>query len=649
MPGFGSLLPLLDESPTWLKSALQGSRAVGSTGVGFGSIAPAAAEDEQKLRDVADLPEQQPYYDPATGLQLSGGRGAKYQSPQSKKQPTYTMEPDLTQQQMGVGPEGGSDAPNPYPPGTEESDYFERSRTEGLPQVRRPGVLPVAKTPEGYTLAVPKAAELAQYIMGGPAIEAKAGEAVLGAGMARVKRAAAARAKVAEETPPPPIGHNQPPQNVQGQNVPPQNVQMDEFQPVRPETRTAQEIAYPPPPKPVGDRSKFVDAAGNAIEGAAYTKEARRILDEIAAGPKGAGPIDLTKPTTLPPVPQVDLPRYAPPRGVSPRLQDALNNPEVLDGLRQGIRNGMEMGAHNWYVNDAVRDAFVKELGPVKGQAEFERMMDNVAATSPRSDVPTNVRNASYYFAHATPADLPDKNPYPYGHIAQKLHRQNIETISSEGGWEPLQNPKPASFAQNLKGNYEPVTADTHAFRAIGMRTEDPRFLEPSVSAVYKAGGDPATDTLVGKYGEISKNKKGQDIVTFRPRQLFDSGKLTMEDAKKIPYFWATKPKENEYAAVEQLYKQLAAEHGLTPAGAQAAGWAGSGELTGLGTVPTHTFPELLNERILFTAKMRGENPATTLKNFIRGKKPLLSTALTAGTGAAGAAALSKPSEEERQ
>jgi hypothetical protein len=207
-----------------------------------------------------------------------------------------------------------------------------------------------------------------------------------------------------------------------------------------------------------------------------------------------------------------------------------------------------------------------------------------------------------------------------------------------------LQNPKPASFAQNLMGNFEPVTADTHAFRAIGMRTKDPRFLEPSVSAKYKMGTDPTKDTIVNKYGE----RKG-DTVTFRPQKLFADGKLTMKDALEIPYFWAAKPKANEYAAVEGLYKQLAKEHGLTPAGAQAAGWAGSGELTGLGTVPTHTFPELMNERILFTAKMRGEDPATTLKNFIRGKTRLLSTALTAGAGAAGAGALSRLQEEESQ
>jgi hypothetical protein len=401
------------------------------------------------------------------------------------------------------------------------------------------------------------------------------------------------------------------------------------------------ELANPPPPEPVVDRSKFVDASGQPIKGAAYTKEARNILDEIKAGPKGAGPIDLTS-SSMSDVPQVDLPRYVPPRGVSARLQDALNNPDVIDGVRQGIKNGIEMGADKWYETGPVRDAFIRELGPVKGKAEFNRYMDNVAATSPRSDVPTNARNASFYYAHATPADLPDKLPYPYGHVAQNLHRQNFETISSEGGWEPFKNPKPASFSQNLQGNFEPVTADTHAFRAIGMRTEDPRFLETSVSAKYKQGTDPTKDTIVNKYGE----RKG-DTVTFRPQQLFNSGKLTMEDAKQIPYFWESKPNANEYAAVENLYKQMGQEHGLTPAAAQAAGWAGSGELTGLGTVPTHTFPELLNERILFTAKMRGENPATTLKNFIRGKKPLLSTALTAGgAGAVGAGALA---DQEKQ
>lgn len=603
---------------------------------GFGSLAPDSSDDDELMSR---------YYDPGTGLPVGGTD--RYEPPKPRK--TWMMEPDLLGTQMGTLPAGVT---------TDETGRPVYEDTgEPLTVVRRPGVLPIAKTPEGMTLVKPKLADIYSYVIGGP-VEGAAGETALGAGMAKMVRAKKPTVKPdlpAEPEPPPAqpkmarLAANRPPAP---DTAPPQTPPSEApspagtpSTPTRPELPPVHEIAYPPPEAPAVDRSKFVDAMGQPIKGAAYTKEARRILDEIQAGPKGAGPIDLTA-SSMSDVPQVDLPRYAPLRGVSARLKDALNNPDVVNGVRQGIQRGVEMGADKWYETGPVRDAFIRELGPVKGKAEFNRYMDNVAATSPRSDVPTNVRNASYYYGFDTPADLPGKKsiPYPYGHVAQNLHRQNFETISSEGGWEPLQNPKPASFSQNLQGNFAPVTADTHAFRAIGMRTGDPRFLETSVSAKYKMGTDPTKDTIVNKYGDRSG-----DVVTFRPQQLFNSGKLSMEDAKQIPYFWAAKPNANEYAAVENLYKQLAAAHGLTPAGAQAAGWAGSGELTGLGTVPTHTFPELLNERILFTAKMRGENPQTTLKNFIRGKKPLLGTALTAGAaGAAGAAGVGA-GDQERQ
>ena len=594
---------------------------------GFGSIAPGRDDEEDLLNR---------YYDPGTGLPAPGPD--KYAPRQSY------ISPELMGTQMGELPPNAAEAQNPYPPGTEQWDFFEQSRRDPslnpMKQIRRPGVLPMVNTPEaGYQLVKPRIADLYRYITGGPVIGSAAeaaapSGAVLSAGLGRMNRArsiAADAAKAAtEEMPPPPMGHNMPPPEAEMPAPPAKASSLptppDEYLPIR------------------ADRSKFVDDQGRAIEGAAYTKEARRILDEIKAGPKGDGPIDLSDFGTHEPRPQTMLERYDPPQGVSDRLSDAFNNPDVLNGVEAGIRKGVEMGAHKWYVNDAVKNAFIKELGPQKGTAEFERMMDNVAATSPRSDVPTNVRNASYYFTHATPADLPEKNPYPYGHVAQNLHRQNFETITSPEGWDIMKNPKPASFSENLKGNYEPVTADTHAFRAIGMRTQDPRFLEPTVSAKYKMGTDPTKDTIVNKYGE----KKG-DVVTFRPQQLFADGKLTMDDALKIPYFWAAKPKANEYGAVEDLYRHFGDKHGLTPAGAQAAGWAGSGELTGLGTVPTHTFPELLNERIKFTAMMRGEDPKQTLSDFIRGRKPLLSTAIGAGLGAAAAAGAGGRQDEEKQ
>jgi hypothetical protein len=325
-------------------------------------------------------------------------------------------------------------------------------------------------------------------------------------------------------------------------------------------------------------------------------------------------------------------------------MQAALDNPDVAKGIAKSIKKGVETGADKWYHNEPIRRAFVDELGPKAGQDAFATFMDMVSATSPRSDVPTNIRNASYYFQHALEGKpLPEKLPYPFGHVAQALHRQNYETLTGpragalsaaapETGtaWDIFKNPKPASFSQNLQGNLVPGTMDTHAFRNIAMRTGDPRFLETSITELAK--GKPGPETQAGRYGEYSE-KGGK--VTYRPQKLVESGKLTMEDAKNIPHFWASKPNENEYAAAEALYAKLGKKAGLPTADAQAAAWSGAGEMTGLGTVGTHTFPELFNERVLFTSKLRGEKPEETLRAFIKGEKPLLSVAGAAAAGSA--------------
>jgi hypothetical protein len=387
----------------------------------------------------------------------------------------------------------------------------------------------------------------------------------------------------------------------------------------------------------LGSAAKGLFKDGLPVKGAKYTKESRKVLDEIQAGPKGAGPMNLTGDLRSD-VPQIAMERTVPPRGVSPRLQDALNNPAVERGVSESIEKGIGLGADKWYHNEPVRQSFIKELGPVQGPKDYSQFMDMVAATSPRSDVPTNIRNASFYYSQAG-NKLPEKLPYPYGHVAQNLHRQNYETLTAPRpgalsadapmttAWDIFKNPKPASFSQNLQGNLEPGTMDTHAFRNIGMRTNDPRFLETSVSAKYKQGSDPTKDTIVNRFGE----RRG-DTVTFRPQRLHEEGKLPLSEALNIPYFWTAKPNANEYGAAEKFYSRLGRDFKLPTADAQAAAWSGGGNLTGLGTVATHTFPQLLNERILYTAKMRGENPSETLSKFIKREAPLL------GLGGGGAA-----------
>jgi hypothetical protein len=384
------------------------------------------------------------------------------------------------------------------------------------------------------------------------------------------------------------------------------------------------------PPEPI------VTPDGFAIQGKPFSQASKKALDEIKNGPPGAGPIDLNNPNAGQ-TPQASLMRYNPPRGMSPRMERALNNPDVEQGIRDSINRGVQMGADKWYHTDALRQAWIDELGPVVGPQEFTKYMDYVAATSPRSDVSSNIRNASYYYMNDG-KQLPEKLPYPYGHVAQNLHRQNADVIQN-GGFDIYKNPKPASFSENLQGNLAPVTVDTHAFRNIGMRTRDPEFLETSISVPYKSGkaaagldeDQQALLTMAQRYGEITPDGKK---VIFRPQQLHAEGRLSMDDAMGIPSFWASKPRANEYGASEQLWKRIGDSMGMQPADAQGAGWAGAGDLTGLKSPPTKTFPQLFNERVQYTSQMRGEDPTDTLRMMILKQKPLLSVAPFAGGAA---------------
>ena len=56
------------------------------------------------------------------------------------------------------------------------------------------------------------------------------------------------------------------------------------------------------------------------------------------------------------------------------------------------------MGGNSWYDANWLRDKFVNELGHNAGTVAFYNLLDFIAATSPGSDVGTNIRNATYYF-----------------------------------------------------------------------------------------------------------------------------------------------------------------------------------------------------------------------------------------------------------
>jgi hypothetical protein len=286
---------------------------------------------------------------------------------------------------------------------------------------------------------------------------------------------------------------------------------------------------------------------------------------------------DYSRLRDVPNVPQQNLQRYDAPRGVPERTQ-ALASPENVARVNDVVKRGAQQGGIEWYNTDPLRQAFIEARGP-EGEAAYRQYLDMVAATSPRSKVSENARNAAYYYGLAQRGEpLPARTgnvldaplPSPYGHIAQRLHVQNANNVLNEGGWPVLQNPKPASFVENLAGNQMPVTVDTHNARLWGM-----------------------TDT------------KGRPI---------------------------DKPAKTEYGYMERLQQDEARKLGMTPAQYQASAWIGGGEQTGLKS-SADPFLKVLEDRIRFTAERTGETPQQVLQRFLMGQNapgrqgPLLSVA----------------------
>lgn len=310
---------------------------------------------------------------------------------------------------------------------------------------------------------------------------------------------------------------------------------------------------------------------------------------------------DFSRLAEVPKTAQFDLPRYIPPRGVSDRAQDLIKDKDVFGKMMDIVGKGKEVGGPEWYNTDPLRERFIQQLGSSAGPEAYRKYMDIVAATSPRSDVPTNIRNASYYYGKLMRGEpLPkvgDVNPKPYGHLAQRAHQKNVLGIAGTG-WDPLVNPKPSSFVEDLVGNQLPVSVDTHAFRLPAILSRDPRFLEKAY-------------------------KPSKEATPINYQDLFKRGERSMEDLVSDPVAWSAFPRDNEYGALEGLYKRLGLESGLTPAQAQASAWVGGHDITGLKSDETKPFLEFFQDKIYDTARKTNMDPQDVLNSFIQGKTSL--------------------------
>ena len=340
------------------------------------------------------------------------------------------------------------------------------------------------------------------------------------------------------------------------------------------------------------------------------TKAEREAAEMQSLREEATGLFDMS---ATPNVPQTQIPRFTPPKGVPQRILDLTSNPEVRKLMLEKIAAGREMGGPDWYNMEPLRLAFADEFGDAEGTKRFNKYLDYVAGSSPKSTVPENIRNASYYYGldvkgeplpepYTTPEGKVIKNPEPYGHLAQDLHRINFEKIRSGEGLSTKTNPKPLGFVEDLKGNLTPVAVDAHAYKLPAMLGQDKRFLETSLKTAK---------------GAVPRNIMKE----------FEEGKISMQEALANPTYWQGKPKENEYEAMEKYYQSLAEEAGLTPGQTQASAWLGGGKLTGLKSDETKTGMQLFIDRLAYTAQKRGEPVKKVLKDMMRGDNPLLTLA----------------------
>lgn len=261
------------------------------------------------------------------------------------------------------------------------------------------------------------------------------------------------------------------------------------------------------------------------------------------------------------------------------------------------------------------------DMGVPREQAE-KQLYDfalNYAVTSPRTMTEQNLRNASLVATKET-LDIPlttivgpgqktkdgiNEKGYPMMIGPTGIHKK----LTDEKKLDELNadlNPKPITFAQNVLGNLEGVTVDTHAIRAVFDVMND---LEPGSVPIEFIGGKNAEAT-----------KKFREMYTKDPSSLDVSNMIadTLQ-TQKID----GKAMQTEYAIFSDLYKKVAELAGVRPAEAQSLSWFANGQKTGLSSEPK-TVVDLINDRVDVTAQILKQDKETVFKKFFEGKLPLL-------------------------
>ena len=290
---------------------------------------------------------------------------------------------------------------------------------------------------------------------------------------------------------------------------------------------------------------------------------------------------------------------------------------KISDRLAERMKPWLGTEAQYFYHTGPIVDKALS-MGYTKEQVyEWMReFADAYAATSPRTETAQNIRNATLVMTKRhLGIDIDEiigpgggginEKGYPMMIGDSGIHRQLTEATQN-GGINPNTNPKPATFAENVYGNLDGVTVDTHAIRGAldAMNEINPGsipidYIKPKFRDQYKA-----------------------DPLSLNPATMIDDTMGSqMINGKKM---------QTEYAIFSDIYRRAAEKLGVSPAEAQSMGWFGSGDSTGLAS-ELKSVARLLDERIDVTAQGLNKPKEEVFRMLLNKEIPLLQLFATAG------------------
>ena len=307
---------------------------------------------------------------------------------------------------------------------------------------------------------------------------------------------------------------------------------------------------------------------------------------------------------------------------------------EIADALADRIRatGQMEADTRYFYHTDGpvYRAARAAGLSDQEAADYLKDLGDYVAATSPRTKVEENLRNATLVMAKQNQG-IPfreiigsgtggiSEKGYPMMTGKGGIHGLLLDDVIERGGMNVANNPKPSNFGPNIAGNRSGVTVDTHAIRGTLQTLNE---MDP---------GSVPDGFILPKF----KAQYAKDPSTLTPDMIDDTLAGQMIGPKG-----ATTKAQTEYPIFADIWHKAADRLGVSPAEAQSMGWFGFGDQTNLGSA-RKTPVDIFDERIDVTAKALGIAPEKVAEGVFRRQIPLLSV------GGLGLLGMSYPPEEQ--